>query len=497
MKILLAYDILHVYLSQLGIKNEITHLIDLLLDMNISLYVEAESNLMLYLEGLLATTNKKVIKGSFLLPLRNKDNISDLDKISLVKYATQLEKDIPPYISQPEKWKDKRVHLLLVLGYYSSISYLKERQVDLIISNDLNLHLEGYKQNCNFRIYRVEQFLERARIDFPNFCIPGDIKITKTSFKKLDIRQSFFDSYRNEYKEFDDWFLRKSNERAPAYIATIKGDIVGFLVLKEEGLSENYSDITPLLLPSKRLKISSFKISVNGYRISELFLNIIFKTALEKKVDELYVTIHSTYENRRLLIELLCFHWGFKKWGIKGVNENVLVRAFKKQEIEKMRICFPFHKRPISSIIVNITEKQAQDYQKGYLRQIYISNNKELERLHSKDIILFRNKTVSNFTFIGEIENIQMGFTNIEDFIAACKKRSHETEEALKRYWSKSGTGLYVIKILHSYDLPEFDKILLEKRKEELHLSYDSIISTQLFNKLIKGTCYEKNIIIN
>lgn len=497
MKILLAYDILHVYLCQTEVKNEITHLIDLLQNMNISIYVEPVSNLMLYLDGLLPSLNKRAVKGSFLLPMRNKETISDADKVRFIDYAEKLEKDVPSYIFQPDKWNNEKLNLLLVLGYYSSIGYLKDKQVDLIITNDINLHLEGYEKKCNSKIYRVEQFLERARIDFPEFCIPGEIEVTKTTFDRLNVNLPFFDSYRDEYIEFNDWFLRKSNEKATAYIATIQGNIVGFLALKNEDILEDYTEIKPDFSPCNRLKISSFKVSVNGYRISELFLNIVFKTALEKKVDEIYVTVFTTYENRRVLIELLCTHWGFSKWGYKGEKECVLVRSFNKQIGHGMRTYFPFHKRPISSMIVDITEKQVQDYQEGHLRQIYISHNKEFRNLHTEDIILFRNSKKSNFVFIGEVENVCFNFKSRDEFISACKKRSHETEDQINKYWSRDRENLYVIKILHSYDLIDSDGDLIERRKKELQLDSGSVIPTPMFNQLIKGTLYEKNIIIN
>lgn len=496
MKILLAYDILHVYLGQKGVKNEITYLINLLQKMNINLYVEARSNLMLYLDGLLPAPNSRAVKGSFLLPIRDKEYMSDLDKISFIEYAEKLERYVPSYIYQPTKWKDEKLHLLLVLGYYSSIGYLIDKQVDLIISNDTNLHLEGYKKRKNSKIYRVEQFLERARIDFPSFCVPGKIEIKRTSFDQLDVRSPFFDSYRDEYTEFEDWFIRKSNEKATAYIATIKEEIVGFLVLKEETESEDYADIIPSLPPCKRLKISSFKVAINGYRISELFLNIVFKTALKRRVAEIYVTVHTTYENRRVLIELLCSHWGFKKWGIKGEKERVLIRSFKKGKNESIRNNFPFHQCPNSSMVVNLTNKQVHDYQKGYLRQIYISHN-ECKQLQPGDVLLFRDVCNSIISFAGEIEEVRTDFANVEDFIAACKKRSLETEESLRNYWIRRNSDLCVIKFLHSYDIQDSDGFLLERRIKELQIAYDKIIPSTILKKLIKETSYEKNIIVD
>jgi hypothetical protein len=62
---------------------------------------------------------------------------------------------------------------------------------------------------------------------------------------------------------------------------------VGFLYLKIEGAEENYSDITPVLPPRKRLKIGTLKVGLNGYRIGERFLKIVFDNALVNRVEEI------------------------------------------------------------------------------------------------------------------------------------------------------------------------------------------------------------------
>jgi len=50
----------------------------------------------------------------------------------------------------------------------------------------------------------------------------------------------FFDSFRQDYKDFDKWFNKKSDETA--YVCLEKTAIAAFLYLKPEGKNENYGD---------------------------------------------------------------------------------------------------------------------------------------------------------------------------------------------------------------------------------------------------------------
>ena len=69
-----------------------------------------------------------------------------------------------------------------------------------------------------------------------------------------------------------------------------RGDLVAFLYLKREGFDENYSDISPTFNRAQRLKIGTFKVLSNGFKLGERFLKIVFDNALLYRVDEIYVT---------------------------------------------------------------------------------------------------------------------------------------------------------------------------------------------------------------
>ena len=56
-------------------------------------------------------------------------------------------------------------------------------------------------------------------------------------------------------------------------------------------MDENYSDITPVFQPKKRLKVRTFKVVATGFRLGERFIKIILDNAIERNVDEVYVSL--------------------------------------------------------------------------------------------------------------------------------------------------------------------------------------------------------------
>ena len=104
------------------------------------------------------------------------------------------------------------------------------------------------------------------------------LSVEKVYFGNVDSTDSFFDSFRNSYTGFDRWFARKCDEEA--YICRSDSNkILGFLYLKTEDVSENYSDIEPPFSPKRRLKVGTFKVESTGFRLVERFVKIIFDNA--------------------------------------------------------------------------------------------------------------------------------------------------------------------------------------------------------------------------
>jgi hypothetical protein len=78
----------------------------------------------------------------------------------------------------------------------------------------------------------------------------------------------------------------------------------------------SYSDIEPRFVPKRRLKIGTFKVIANGFKLGERFLKIVFDNAMKRNVEEIYVTIFDRTEDQQRLINLMK-EWGFIHHGVK------------------------------------------------------------------------------------------------------------------------------------------------------------------------------------
>lgn len=154
------------------------------------------------------------------------------------------------------------------------------------------------------------------------------LAVKKTHFGDLDIKDEFFRSLKEDYPGFEQGFNRKADETI--YVCQSEGKPIALLYLKLETQNEDYSDILPRLSKKKRLKIGTFKVALNGIRLGERFLKIVFHNALRFRVEEVYVTTFAHRIEHMQLINLFeeyGFHLHGYKHGPSG-EECVYVRSF-------------------------------------------------------------------------------------------------------------------------------------------------------------------------
>jgi len=82
----------------------------------------------------------------------------------------------------------------------------------------------------------------------------------------LNLKDAFFDSIREEYPEFDEWFRKVSREGRKCWVHFEGDSIRDLLIFKDE--NEPISSVPPFLL-KRRLKLCTFKATSSGHRIGE------------------------------------------------------------------------------------------------------------------------------------------------------------------------------------------------------------------------------------
>jgi len=264
------------------------------------------------------------------------------------------------------------------------------------------------------------------------------------------------------------------------YVCLSEGKPIAFLYLKAEGKGEDYSDIEPTLPPKRRLKIGSFKVTLNGFRLGERFLKIVFDNAIRLKVDEVYVTIFDKRIEQQRLINLL-EEYGFYHHGLKkglGEEELVYVRSCERLANRSTpKLTYPFFSTAGQICIVPIyPEYHTELFPDSILRtespmdfvenephrnaisKVYISRSIERHVLPGDIIIFYRtggyHKSV--VTTIGVAEGIIDNIPTEADFIRLCRKRSVFTDEQLANQWRFRKTSRpFIVNFLYVYSFPK------------------------------------------
>lgn len=354
------------------------------------------------------------------------------------------------------------------------LNELLNGRVDCLLSEDRGIKRKALKLGLEDKVLGIERFLERAIAENPALVDYKVLAVRKYYFGEVDLSDQFFDTFREDYPGFDTWFNGKADDEA--YVCTYEGALCAFLYVKVEGHEENYSAIQPPFAPKKRMKIGTLKVTMNGLRIGERFLKIVFDNALKQKVDEIYVTIFDKRPGQKHLIRLL-EQFGFKRYGTKENGELVLVRNFSKHaNKDDPRSTFPFFPRDTNvyfasiypeyhtelfpdSILKTESPKDFIEHEphRNAISKVYISH--ALERpLKKGDLILFYRtggayKGVA--TTVAIVESVIDNIKSEEELIEICQKRTVLSVQQLREFWNYHGTlKPFVINLLYAYTIP-------------------------------------------
>ena len=391
-----------------------------------------------------------------------------LESYKVLKTVASLHSDVESISNNIDTTDNDKNDTLLLNEVYCS-------RVDLLITEDKKIHEKALSLGINDKVFRIDSFIEKARTENPSLVDYKTLSVKKEYFGNIDIKDSFFDSFREDYLGFDKWFNDKSEEIS--YICSYKGKINAFLFIKQEYETEDYSDITPILPPKKRLKIGTFKVTAYGFKLGERFLKIIFDNALRFNVKEIYVTIFDKSPEHKKLIGLFEY-WGFIFWGTKESStgtENVYVRHFEKPaDKDNPKLTFPFLSRESRVFLIPIkpkfhtelfpdsilTTESPLDFvenepHRNAIKKVYVSHSLE-RNLNTGDLIVFYRTGgyyKSVITTIGIVEDLVYPST-IDELKDVCRKRTALSDEGLSAYWNMYQRKPFVVNFLYAYSLP-------------------------------------------
>ncbi len=377
-------------------------------------------------------------------------------------------------------------------------------RVDSLITEDKKIHKKADLLEISEKVFTIDEFLEKIYSEHPELVDYKVLNVQKIQFAKIDLNDTFFQSLKDDYEGFDNWFLRKYDDEAYITVNSNNGRLLSFLYLKVEGTDENYLDIVPQFQPKKRLKVGTFKVISNGFRLGERFLKIIFDNALKNKVDEIYVTIYDKRDEQKRLISLM-EKWGFTFWGKKAA-ENVYVRTFIPSfSVNCIRESYPYISKSQDSFIVPIypeyhTEllpdsilntESPKDFiedspHRNGIAKVYVS--RAIAPHPKKGDILIFYRTGGYFksvvTTVGVVSDIRESFSSESEFVDYCLSGSVFSENSLKEMWNYSTRRPFVVNFLYVYSFPK--RVTME-RLIELEILHGINDAPRGFRKISKA----------
>ena len=255
---------------------------------------------------------------------RRKITISKFKTYDTLEGAPDLNTDLKflNLIDSSRKENDLIDDSLLYAVYRNAVNFL--------ITEDLGIHKKARRIKLSERVLNVIEALDLFKREIPKEVTlpPALIKSTMAS---LDVDDPIFDSLREDYKNFNNWYANKSRtgRECWAYIRN-NGSIGAVLIYKFENESINSE---PPLEKRDRLKIATMKVSHVGHKIGELLLKLSFELAIKNNIPEIYLT-HFTREND-YLVDLIN-EYGFNKVSIMNYDwadipeDNFFKKAYSK-----------------------------------------------------------------------------------------------------------------------------------------------------------------------
>ncbi len=209
---------------------------------------------------------------------------------------------------------------------------LEKGAADFLVTQDKGLHQRARKRSPD--LARRVLFISDATELLIQTYEPKEVPIRHVGEVKaheIDSEDNFFDSLRDGYPEFDDWWREKCvKQHRSCWVVYNNEQLAGLIVRKDE----DAADTDAVTKARKILKICTFKVGPEnrGVKLGELLLKQVLWYAQSNAYDLAYLT---TYEDQVALMELLEYY-GFRNAGENANGEYIYERDFSTEALASL-----------------------------------------------------------------------------------------------------------------------------------------------------------------
>ena len=195
--------------------------------------------------------------------------------------------------------------------------------VDMLVTEDRQILRVAASRELGERAVAIEDASAAIRAWLPQL---GDTALLPQPAlaHAIDESDTLFDSLRDDYPGFDDWFRKCKREHRQCWTLRANGALSAFTMVKRETPNEaNIERHTAN--DASVLKICSFKVSEEhpGLRYGELLLKSVFDYAYGNRIAHVYVTVFPKHEHVISFLET----FGFRDSGERtALGEVVMLK---------------------------------------------------------------------------------------------------------------------------------------------------------------------------
>ncbi len=362
-------------------------------------------------------------------------SLSRLRKYAILQHPPQASDDDLNSLGLPNNTRNDKTDNQILYAVYKNA-------VHLLVTEDRTIHKKAKRLNITSRVHYIQQaatFLQRLYqrhvVRLP--------KIEEVLTYNIDIESRFFDSLREDYPEFDEWYKRISRDGRKAWIYRDDNDSPAAICIFKEEYDAIVTDDNRGLR-GRVLKLCTFKVGekIRGMKIGELLLKAAFRYATEHACEHIYITMNPL---KQAFLEDLVEDFGFSLVG-KCRNDDVYVKKHPTRPIQvdcspldyniryyPLFVCDDTVQKYLVPIRPHFHDLLFPDIQvQGSLlihssgnaiKQAYLCHAK-IKRIRPGDILLFyRTDDLKAITSLGIVESSQ-DFTAAEKIMPIVSKRT-------------------------------------------------------------------------
>jgi ribosomal protein S18 acetylase RimI-like enzyme len=290
----------------------------------------------------------------------------------------------------------------------------------------------------------------------------------------IDQEDDIFDSLRQGYPDFDQWWRNKCvREHRPCWAATIDNELAGLVVRKEE----THAEAKTRYPGPEILKICTFKVKpkYRGEKLGELLLKQTLWFAQKNAFDLVYLT---TFSDQRALISVLLYY-GFEMTGMNERSEEIYEKPLSRNRLRPASgenlfdlartnyprfvgrdpaeaFCVPirgeYHDILFPELSKGSQENKERRMPGNTIRKVYLCRA-QTNQLKPGSVILFYRSRSEGYvvsqcvTSVGVVEAVTQA-RSLDDLVRITAKRSVYTEAQLAGFHATKADPVKVIDFL-------------------------------------------------